>query len=72
MIPTLTKYEFPTPLQLEDIGKSEKGFFPGKKTFFVNRLILIFKQADVEHEKNRRTALNVKIQCLETSRNSIT
>ena len=43
MIPTVTKYELLTPLQLRDICKNEKVFFPGKKNLFVNRLILIFK-----------------------------
>ena len=43
MIPTVTKYEFPTPLQLEDICKNEKPFFLRKKMFLVNRVILIFK-----------------------------
>ena len=42
MIPTVTKYEFPTPLQLEDICKNEKVFFSEKKNFLVNRVILIF------------------------------
>ena len=43
MIPTVTEYELLTPLQLEDICKSEFGFFSEKKTKFVNRMILIFK-----------------------------
>ena len=43
MIPTVTKYEFPTPLQLEDICKNEKPFFSREKMFLVNRVILIFK-----------------------------
>ena len=34
MIPTVTKYEFPTPLQLEDICKNENTCFFPKKTSF--------------------------------------
>ena len=36
MIPTVTKYEFPTPLQLEDICKNENTcFFQEKKCVLV-------------------------------------
>ena len=51
MIPTVTKYEFPTPLQLEDICKNEKLVFSGKKKFLVNRVILIFKPLPDSYQK---------------------